>query len=299
MATESLPAEQLDLSSVSDILEHHRAHAIGGRLNLISVLQAIQNTYGYLPESALQKVAAETGDSINRLYSLASFYKSFSFVPQGDHVVSICMGTACHVRKASGLVDEFTTQLGIEPGETSGDGEFSLETVNCLGACALGPVAVVDGTYHPKLKPMKIKGLIRQLRKGVSGEDLLTDPRIFPITVSCPHCGASLMDEEHPIDDHPSCHFGLRHQDEGGEVWLSSLWGSSNRKVEHGQLDDGETPEFFCPSCQETLVTTIECPQCEAPQVPMRLGEGDGLAIICSRQGCPEHLLDLQGTSLQ
>jgi len=299
MATESLPAEEIDLDPVDDIIAHHRDHAIGNRLNLISVLQAVQNTYGYLPESALRKIAGETGDSINRLYSLASFYKSFSFTPHGDHVVSICMGTACHVRKAPGLVDEFSAQLGIEPGETSDDQEFSLETVNCLGACALGPVAVVDGTYYPKLRPTKVKGLIKQLRKGISEEDLLDDPRVFPITVACPRCRASLMDEEHPIDGQPSCRFGIRHQGEEGTLRLSSLWGSSKRIVEHGKLDEGETPGFFCPSCGETLETTIECPQCEAPQVPMLLGEGEGLAIICSRQGCSEHLLDLQGTSLR
>lgn len=297
MASEPLLTETVDISAVTGILARHRAQAIGGRINLIAILQAIQNTYGYLPESALQRVSDETGDSINRLYSLASFYKSFTFAPQGEHVVSICMGTACHVRKASGLVTEFSSQLGIEPGETTDDREYSLETVNCLGACALGPVAVIDGTYFPKLSPPKVKRILKQIQTGVSEEDLLKDPRVFPVTVSCPHCKADLMDADHLIDGQPSCRFGIRHTDREGILRLSSLWGSGNRHLDI-EVNEGEVPEFFCTECGEVLKASIPCPQCEAPLVPMLLSDEGGAAIICSRQGCPEHLLDLGGTSL-
>ena len=117
---------------------------------LIQILLEIQREYNWLPKEALLWLSERLGVSINRIYQIATFYKAFSLVPRGRHLVRVCMGTACHVRGAMGLLDRTTQVLGIEPGENSKDMRFSLETVNCLGCCALGPVIVIDGQYHSK-----------------------------------------------------------------------------------------------------------------------------------------------------
>jgi len=95
---------------------------------------------------------------------LANFYKAFSLAPRGKHLITVCTGTACHVRGAPRLLDEVRGQLRIYVGETTGDGIFTLEAVNCLGACALGPVVVLDGTYHHHMTPSKLRKLIRSVR---------------------------------------------------------------------------------------------------------------------------------------
>jgi len=296
MATGSLQTDQDERSIVASILKAQRAGGSSDRINLVSVLEGIQAAFGFIPESALDALSEETGESFNSLYGLASFYKSFSFEPKGRHVVSICLGTACHVRKSPELVDEFSTQLGIGPGETSGDNEFTLETVNCVGACALGPVAVIDGTYYPKLRRPKVKGILKNLLKDAVEIDFANDPRVFPVSISCPHCGESLMDEKQLIDEHPSCHFTIRHDGEEGDLWLSGLWGSPHAHLDM-EVSDGAVTEFSCPGCHASLKASILCPKCEAPQVPLLLAEG-GAASICSRRGCGEHLLDLEGTTL-
>ncbi len=103
------------------------------------------------------------------------------------------------------------------------------------------------------------------------------------------------MDAEHPIDDHPSCHFTIRHEGEESHLWLSGLWGSPHVELER-EVPDGAIVEFACPHCRETLEASILCPSCEAPLLALRL-TGGGAASICSRRGCPEHLLDLEGTT--
>ena len=102
---------------------------------------------------------------MSRLYSLATFFKAFSLEPRGKHIITVCMGTACHVRKAPRIVDEISRILGIEAGGTTPDLMFTLETVNCLGTCALGPVAVIDGKYHGNMTPKKIRALLDDYRK--------------------------------------------------------------------------------------------------------------------------------------
>ncbi len=296
MATESLQTDQDEKSTVASILERQRARGTAGRVNLVSVLEAIQETYGYIPEGALDALSEETGESFNSLYGLASFYKSFCFKPKGEHVISICLGTACHVRNSPELVDEFSTKLGIKPGETTADNQFTLETVNCVGACALGPVAVIDETYYPKLRRPKVKGILKKLQEGIVEVDLSQDPRVFPISVSCPHCGETLMDGERLIDEHPSCRLTIRHEGEEGDLWLSGLWGSPHCHIDL-EVPDGAVTAFFCPGCHASLKAAILCPKCEAPQVPLLLDEG-GAVAICSRRGCREHLLDLEGTTL-
>ena len=128
--------------------------------SLISILQDIQSEYHYLPEAALRAVAGHLDLPLIQVYGVATFFKAFSLEPRGERIVSVCLGTACHVRGAPAVVDEVKRHLGIAPGDTTEDMRFSLETVNCLGACALGPIVVVDGKYHGQMRPGKIKKVL-------------------------------------------------------------------------------------------------------------------------------------------
>jgi len=130
------------------------------RDSLISILQDIQSEYHYLPENVLRAVASQLGLPLIQVYGVATFFKAFSLEPRGQHIVSVCLGTACHVRGAPAVLDEVKRRLGIAPSETTEDMRFSLETVNCLGACALGPIVVVDGKYHGQMRPGKLKKVL-------------------------------------------------------------------------------------------------------------------------------------------
>jgi NADH-quinone oxidoreductase subunit E len=118
---------------------------------LIQVLQDVQAECNWLPKEALERVCERLGIPLTQAYSVASFYKAFSLVPRGRHVANVCMGTACHVRGAPRVLDKVEQVVGIKAGETTPDRRFSLEKVNCLGCCALGPVMVIDGEAHGKL----------------------------------------------------------------------------------------------------------------------------------------------------
>ena len=117
---------------------------------LIQILLDLQRGFGWLPTEALVEVSRQLRVPLARVYQVASFYKAFSFSPKGRHSVTVCVGTACQVRGAPRLLDRISDQLNLDPGETSSDMRFSLDTVNCLGCCALGPVMVVDEVYHSK-----------------------------------------------------------------------------------------------------------------------------------------------------
>ncbi len=132
-----------------------------GRAGLIAILQDVQSQYHYLPEEAIREVAAVLGLPPIKVYGVATFFKAFSLEPRGRHMVTVCLGTACHVRGSSSLVDELKRHLRIEAGKTTEDRQFTLETVNCLGACALGPVMVVDGHYHGQANRRKVKTILR------------------------------------------------------------------------------------------------------------------------------------------
>ena len=132
---------------------------------LIEVLQDVQREYGYISKEAMLVASHDLGVPLIEVYRVASFYKAFRLKPSGKHVLTICMGTACHVRGARLLVDQATGQLGIEPGDVTPDGLFSVEQVNCLGACALGPVVTVNGTYHHHMTPGKLRKLIEAIGK--------------------------------------------------------------------------------------------------------------------------------------
>lgn len=135
---------------------------------LIEILQDIQSAFQYLPEEVLEIVSRELNVPIIEVFRVANFYKAFTLQPKGKHVITVCMGTACHVRGAPKFVDEVLGQLGIKPGETTADGQFTVETVNCLGACALGPVVVLDGKYYDHMTAAKLRKLINEVRSNTT-----------------------------------------------------------------------------------------------------------------------------------
>jgi NADH:ubiquinone oxidoreductase subunit E len=136
---------------------------------LIEVLQDLQETDGYLAEDALRAVSERLGVPLIEVYRVARFYKAFTLKPRGRHTLTVCMGTACHVRGAPRMLDEVLGQLGVQPGDTTDDGFCTVECVNCLGACALGPVVVFDDVYHDHMTPGKLRRLIRAAREAEEG----------------------------------------------------------------------------------------------------------------------------------
>ncbi|MBN1211861.1 MAG: NADH-quinone oxidoreductase subunit NuoE [candidate division Zixibacteria bacterium] len=275
---------------VSKLLERHE----GKQGALISILEEIQARYSYLPQELLREVAVQSGRSLTDVYGVATFYKAFSLQPRGKHLISVCLGTACHVRGGPAIADELEKQLGIKAGQTTPDREFTLESVNCLGACALGPVVVVDGHYFSNVKSSQVKEILEKSKKGLDIVEIDTDERIFPIEVSCARCNHSLMDSEHQIDGHPSIRvtvsFGQRH----GWMCISSLWGSYNVTSKH-EIPYETIVNFFCPHCHAELIGGASCSECNAPMVPMVI-RGGGVVQLCSRRGCKNHILDLGGT---
>ena len=135
--------------------------AIGeNRRYLIQMLQEVHEEFNYLPEDALRRISHRLKIPFAEVYGTASFYKAFSLEPRGEHIMQVCMGTACHVRGAGRILDELERILSIGPGMTTEDRLFTLETVNCLGACALGPIVVVDGQYHGNMTISGVPKLI-------------------------------------------------------------------------------------------------------------------------------------------
>jgi NADH-quinone oxidoreductase subunit E len=131
--------------------------------NLLGVLEDIQSEYNYLSEENLQKVSEEFKVPLAKVYGLATFYKAFSLKPKGKNIIMVCLGTACHVRGGPKLVDKITRLLKINGGETTPDNLFTLETVNCLGACALGPLMVINRHYYGKMSPAKVEKAINEI----------------------------------------------------------------------------------------------------------------------------------------
>ena len=129
---------------------------------LICILQDIQEKYGYLPKEALIIVSKKLDIPLIQVYGVATFFKAFSLEPRGKHLINVCLGTACHVRGAERVLDKIKRDLQIEAGETTKDKNFTLETVNCLGACALGPIMVLDGKYHGQMTSAKVDHFLKK-----------------------------------------------------------------------------------------------------------------------------------------
>ena len=154
-----------DLTRASEIIEAYECK----QSNLIAILQDIQTEYNYLSEAALTLVAEKLGVSTAKVYSVATFYENFSLEAKGKHIIKVCAGTACHVRKSGPIYDAIHDYLGLEgKKKTSADGMFTLETVACLGACGLAPVMTIDGEVHAKMTPETALALLDQIRKEES-----------------------------------------------------------------------------------------------------------------------------------
>lgn len=147
----------MNMDQVDQIIDKHECEAS----SLIQILLDIQSKHNWLPKEALERVAERLQVPLTRIQHIATFYKAFSLVPKGRHKVHVCMGTACHVRGAQRVLDTVKDLTGIKPGETDLDLKFSLETVNCLGCCALGPVAEINGKTHGKMAPAEIAKVLK------------------------------------------------------------------------------------------------------------------------------------------
>ncbi len=153
--------QQEDLKKVDEILDD----AAGQRGVLIAVLQRVQEKIGYLPEDAMNIIAERMSLSLSNVYGVASFYKHFHFKPRGKNVVKVCMGTACHVRGGRAVLKEMESKLGIKEGETTKDLSVTLETVGCVGCCALAPVATInDQDLYGELTPKMVEDIIMTVR---------------------------------------------------------------------------------------------------------------------------------------
>jgi NADH-quinone oxidoreductase subunit E len=153
-----------DVSEIDDLLNGKRD---GGNGSLMDVLEEVQARYRYLPRDALILISESMGVPLSQTYGVATFYNAFSLKPKGRHVINVCTGTACMVRGAKKVLERISERLGIQPGETTEDGQFTLETVNCLGACALGPVVVADGVYSGEMTSAKTETLLKEVMSEV------------------------------------------------------------------------------------------------------------------------------------
>ena len=151
-----LTEEKQLTEKVDSILDNHQRD----QSMLVAILQDIQSEYNYLPREALEKVSEGLSVPLSRAFSVATFFKALSLEPRGRHLINVCLGTACHVRGALRVLETMERELAIDSGETTPDLRFTLETVNCVGACALGPVVIVDGEYHGQMKIEKVKDVL-------------------------------------------------------------------------------------------------------------------------------------------
>ena len=160
----------MESSEIDAIIKQYR----GEESAILAILQDLQAKEKYLPKEALEYLGEKLHIPLNKIYRIATFYRAFSLKPRGRHEICVCMGTACHVRGAQRIADQMNLQLGIRPGETTEDQNFTLETVYCLGVCAAGPVVAIDGQYFGKMSPGKVEGTLKKFRsdkkEGLNGK---------------------------------------------------------------------------------------------------------------------------------
>ena len=157
----------MSMQRVDEIIDSYQAD----RTCTLAILQDVQAEYKYLPREAIIQTADRLGIPLGEVYRMATFFRAFSLEPKGEYTIKTCMGTACHVRGSVQILEQFERDLGIKAGETTQDGKFSLEVVMCLGACALGPVVVVNEDTHGEMSPDKAHALVAQLRDGGGGRE--------------------------------------------------------------------------------------------------------------------------------
>jgi len=154
---------QLDYQKTDTILENHQKNSA----SIISIMQDIQKEYNYLPQNLLIHVAEELKLSEAKVYSIATFYENFSLVPKGKHIIRICDGTACHVRKSIPILDALRKELNLSSEKvTTEDLLFTVETVSCLGACGLAPVLTVNDKVYPAMTPEKARDMLNEIKEG-------------------------------------------------------------------------------------------------------------------------------------
>lgn len=146
----------MDLEKLDEIIDSYVAQ----EGVLIQLLLDVQSELNWIPKEAIKRISDKLQIPVSQIYRVASFYKTMSLTPRGKHVVSVCLGTACHVRGGPRIMDRAKEILGINAGGTTPDMKFTLERVNCLGCCALGPVVVVDGEYHGHLSLGQVKDIL-------------------------------------------------------------------------------------------------------------------------------------------
>ena len=163
----------MDLSKIDQIVARHDNKGNNKTPSLIPILQEIQDEYGWLPEAAFKRASKKLEIPMVKLYGVATFYNEFRLQPLGEHHITICMGTACHVRGADVILAEFERELGIKAGGVTPDRQFSLETAMCIGCCAVAPVIMADGEYHGKMTKQDVKPLIEELsqKKKVKNDE--------------------------------------------------------------------------------------------------------------------------------
>lgn len=150
------PKEQK--AKAKQVLEKHQHD----KSLLVDILQDIQAEIGYLPKEALKETSKGLGVPLSRVYSVATFFKAFSLTPRGRHLINVCLGTACHVRGAAKVMEKIEQELKIKRGQTTKDLKFTLETVNCVGACALGPMVIIGEDYHGEMTPEGIVSVLKE-----------------------------------------------------------------------------------------------------------------------------------------
>jgi len=151
---------QVDPREISDIINKHGYQAA----SLIGILQDIQARMNFLPQKALLQVSQSLNIPLTQIYEVATFYKAFSLEPKGKHTIQVCLGTACHVRGGARILNYLENLLDVKTGETTKDLTFTLESVNCLGACALGPIMVIDRKYHGRISIQKIESILERYK---------------------------------------------------------------------------------------------------------------------------------------
>lgn len=157
---------QISMEEVEEVL---RSYPREQRYSL-AIMQDLQHRFNHIPREGMEALAEYLGCPLSTLYSMATFYKALSLKPKGRHIIKLCDGTACHIRGAGSLIGGVTRLLGIQAGETTEDGLFSLELVNCLGSCALAPVMVVDETYYGKMTMEKLPTVLNSYREEAKAQ---------------------------------------------------------------------------------------------------------------------------------
>ncbi|MCP4601810.1 MAG: NAD(P)H-dependent oxidoreductase subunit E [Proteobacteria bacterium] len=161
-------APAMDLTRVDAIIDNYENNAT----SLLAILQDVQDKENYLPREAMERIAQRLEVPIARVYQMATFFESFHLEPRGKHICTVCMGTACHVRGATRLVEQLERDLEISSGSTTEDLLFTIEEVNCVGACALGPLVIIDGGYHGNMTSGSLQKIVKKVKKTeIKGEN--------------------------------------------------------------------------------------------------------------------------------